>query len=95
MRRNGDNYLSDLYHNIFNYVIEGLVVGIIAYFIFKQKLTSQSLIILIITATATFALIDFLSPKIGHHVRQGAGFGLGATMTGIRLFHLPGVPMIA
>ena len=94
MNGRGDNYLSDLYHNIVNYVIEGLAVGIIAYFIFKQKLSGEALIILVITATATFAVIDFLSPKIGHYVRQGAGFGLGATMTGIRLFHLPGVPMI-
>ncbi len=93
MRGNGDNYLSDLYQNILNYIIEGLAVGIIAYFIFKQKLSSQDLAVLIITATATFALIDFLSPKIGHHVRQGTGFGLGATMTGIRLFNLPGVPL--
>lgn len=89
-----DNYLSDMYKNLFNYAIEGLSVGIIAYFIFKQKLSGTDLLVLIITATVTFALIDFLSPKLGNHVRQGAGFGLGATMTGIKLFNLPGVPFI-
>ena len=94
MSDNSDNYLSDLYQNLLNYIIEGLAVGIIAYFIFKQKLSGPALLVLVITATATFAVIDFLSPKIGRHVRQGTGFGLGATMTGIRMFNLPGVPVV-
>lgn len=86
--------VSDFYTSIFNYIIEGLAVGIIAYFILYKKITAEGLLVIIITASATFAVIDVLSPKISDYVRQGTGFGLGATLTGIHAFRFPGIPYI-
>ena len=86
--------LNDFYTSFFNYIVEGLAVGIIAYFLFYKTIKLEGLIIIIITASATFAVIDALSPKISDYVRQGAGFGLGATLTGIRAFKFPGIPFI-
>ena len=33
-----------------------------------------------LTAAATFALLDMYAPSVGHTVRQGAGFGIGANL---------------
>jgi hypothetical protein len=37
---------------------------------------------LALVAAAVFAILDVVSPMIGHSARQGAGFGLGANLVG-------------
>tara|TARA_A100001015_G_scaffold231242_1_gene261786 strand:+ start:3817 stop:4110 length:294 start_codon:yes stop_codon:yes gene_type:complete len=68
------------------YLIEGLMVAIAAYFIPKKGKNGQSLLsieeVLMIAfcAAATFALLDMYAPSIATTTRQGAGFGIGASI---------------
>jgi hypothetical protein len=69
---------------ILKYVIEGLVVGIAAYFVSK-KLSFEEVLIIGVTAAATLAVLDLYSPSIGSATRLGAGIGLGSKLVGINV----------
>lgn len=69
---------------ILKYVIEGLVVGIAAYFVSK-KLSFEEVLIIGITAAATLAVLDLYSPSIGNATRAGAGLGLGTRLVGLNV----------
>ena len=60
------------------YFIEGTMVAIAAFFIPEKKMKVDEIIMIALTAAATFALLDMYAPSIGHTARQGAGFGIGA-----------------
>ena len=42
----------------------------------------EEIVMIAITAAATFALLDMYAPSIGSAARQGTGFGIGANMSG-------------
>lgn len=75
---------------IIKYIIEGGAVAIAAYIIPKKGLTIQEIIMVALTAAAAFAILDLYAPAVGMYTRQGAGFGIGATMVGFPGIHLPG-----
>ena len=66
------------------YFVEGAMVAIAAYFIPRRGKTGGSLLnweevlMIALTAAATFALLDMYAPSIGQTARTGAGFGIGA-----------------
>tara|TARA_B110000211_G_C13901794_1_gene474295 strand:- start:294 stop:581 length:288 start_codon:yes stop_codon:yes gene_type:complete len=64
------------------YLVEGLAVGVAAYFIPSKKMNIEEVLMIAVTAAAVFALLDMYSPSIGASMRQGAGFGLGANLVG-------------
>lgn len=66
------------------YIIEGLAVAIAAYYIPKNKLNVEDIVVIGITAAAIFAILDIYSPSTGEAVRFGAGFGIGANQVGFR-----------
>lgn len=68
---------------VLKYLMEGIAVGIACYFI--GKLNMDQIIIIAVTAAATFAILDMYSPHISDAVRLGAGFGIGSQFTGIRM----------
>jgi hypothetical protein len=45
----------------------------------------DQIIIIAVTAAASFAILDMYSPKIGDSVRLGAGIGIGSQFSGVRL----------
>ncbi len=65
------------------YLIEGLAVALVAYFILRDRFTVREAIILGVTAALTFAILDTYSPTVSLGVRFGAGWGLGQTMFGV------------
>ena len=67
------------------YLFEGLAVGIACYF---SNLKADQIIAIAITAAVTFAILDMYAPSIGSTARQGAGFGIGASLVGF-----PGKPI--
>jgi hypothetical protein len=69
---------------ILKYVIEGLVVGIAAYFVSK-KLSFEEVLIIGVTAAATLAVLDLYSPSIGNASRFGVGLGLGSKLVGLNV----------
>jgi hypothetical protein len=68
------------------YLIEGLAIALVAYYLLHKKLDSREIAILAVTAALVFAILDTFSPTVAYGARFGAGFGIGQTM-----FGLPGI----
>ena len=64
------------------YLVEGLAVSAASYFIPKRKLNIWEIVVIALTAAATFAVLDFMAPAISGSARYGAGFGIGANLVG-------------
>jgi hypothetical protein len=72
---------------LIKYFLEGLMVALAATIIPQRKngeiaLNFGEIFMIALVAAATFALLDLYAPNIGSTARQGAGFGLGATLVG-------------
>ena len=78
-----DFSLVDLLASLLKYLVEGLVVALVAVIVLNPKKPNFGEILTIGTAAfATFALLDTFTPSIAVTARQGAGFGLGANLVG-------------
>jgi hypothetical protein len=73
---------SVIVNRVIKYLVEGLFVAIAAIYIPKQSLPVGDVLCLALVAAAVFAILDVVSPMIGHSARQGAGFGMGANLVG-------------
>lgn len=74
--------MRELLTRVVKYFVEGLMVAVAAFFIPKRKADLEEVAMIALTAAATFALLDMYAPSVGHSVRQGAGFGIGANLVG-------------
>lgn len=84
--------LSEVIKKAIKYLIEGLAVAIAAFYIPRKKMNLQEIAIVSLTAAASLAILDLLAPAVGSGARQGAGFGIGASLVGINRFI--GVPAL-
>lgn len=82
---NGLINVGELVKRIIKYLVEGLMVAIAAYAIPKRSLNIEEIILIALTAAATFSILDTYVPSMGVTARSGAGFGIGAN-----LVHFPG-----
>lgn len=73
---------NEVLKRFFKYLAEGLMVAIAAYVFPKKKMDADEIIMIAVVASATFAILDMYAPTIGATARQGAGFGIGATLVG-------------
>ena len=64
------------------YLIEGGAVAVAAYYIPEKQMNLEEIVMIAITAAATFAILDMYAPSIGGAARQGTGFGIGANLVG-------------
>jgi|UniRef100_A0A6C0IIJ3 hypothetical protein len=76
------NVATEVVNRVVKYLVEGLVIAAIALFIPKQSLRLNEVVMLAVTASVVFALLDLVSPSIAFTARQGAGFGIGANLVG-------------
>ena len=74
--------LGELLRRIVKYLVEGLMVAIAAYAIPKRSLNLDEVMLIALTAAATFSILDTYIPSMGVSTRSGAGFGLGANLVG-------------
>ncbi len=74
--------LQEIVKRAIKYLIEGGAVAVAAYYIPKKKMDIEEIVMIAITAAATFALLDMYAPSIGNAARQGTGFGIGANLSG-------------
>ncbi len=74
--------VAEIARRIFKYLIEGLMVAIAAFAIPKKSLNMEEIVLLALTAAATFAILDTYIPSMGVSARTGAGFGIGANLVG-------------
>jgi len=70
--------LQEVVKRAVKYLIEGAAVAVAAYYIPKKQMNIEEIVMIAITAAATFALLDMYAPSVGATARQGAGFGIGA-----------------
>ena len=77
---NGLINVGELVKRIIKYLVEGLMVGIAAYAIPKRSLNVEEIILISLTAAATFSILDTYVPSLGVTARSGAGFGIGANI---------------
>ncbi len=74
--------LQEILKRAVKYLIEGAAVAVAAFYIPKNKMKVEEVVMIAITAAATFALLDMYAPSVGSAARQGTGFGIGANMVG-------------
>jgi ABC-type Co2+ transport system permease subunit len=77
---NGLINVGELVKRIIKYLVEGLMVAIAAYAIPKRSLNIEEIILISLTAAATFSILDTYVPSMGVTARSGAGFGIGANI---------------
>ena len=74
--------VAELVKRIIKYLVEGLMVAIAAYAIPKRSLNVEEIVLIALTAAATFSILDTYVPSMGVSARTGAGFGIGANLVG-------------
>jgi len=77
---NGLINVGELIKRIIKYLVEGLMVAIAAYAIPKRSLNVEEIVLIALTAAATFSILDTYVPSMGVTARSGAGFGIGANL---------------
>jgi ABC-type Co2+ transport system permease subunit len=73
---------NEVLRRLIKYFIEGFAVAVVAYCLPKQKISMENILVIALTAAATFAILDMFAPSIGGSARMGAGFGVGANLVG-------------
>jgi hypothetical protein len=73
---------SEILSRVLKYLMEGLAVGLACYF---TKLKMDEIIIIAVTAAATFAILDMYTPQVSDAARLGTGFGIGSQFAGLRM----------
>jgi hypothetical protein len=77
---NGVLDFQELVKRIVKYLVEGLVVAIVAFSIPKKQLNVEEIVVIALAATMTFSILDVFVPVMGQTARTGAGFGIGANL---------------
>ena len=73
---------SELIKRAMKYIVEGIMVAIAAYAIPKKSLQMDEVLLIALTAAATFSILDTYVPSLAVSARSGAGFGIGANLVG-------------
>jgi ABC-type Co2+ transport system permease subunit len=74
--------VGELVKRVIKYLVEGLMVAIAAYAIPKRSLNLEEIVLIALTAAATFSILDTYIPAMGASARSGAGVGIGAKLVG-------------
>ena len=72
----------ELVKRAIKYIVEGLMVAIAAFVIPQKKMRLDEVLLIALTAAATFSILDTYIPSMGVTARSGAGFGIGANLVG-------------
>lgn len=67
----------------FKYILEGIAVAVAAFFVSpKNRKDYKSVILIGLSASLVFFIIDKFAPKVAAGTRQGSGFGIGFGLVG-------------
>jgi ABC-type Co2+ transport system permease subunit len=72
--------VGELVKRIIKYLVEGLMVAIAAYAIPKRSLNIEEIVLIALTAAATFSILDTYVPSMGASARSGSGLGIGLNL---------------
>jgi ABC-type Co2+ transport system permease subunit len=73
---------SEVVKRAIKYLIEGIVVAIVAFAIPKKTLNVEEVIVIALAAAATFSILDVFVPSMGSSARSSAGMGIGFNLVG-------------
>lgn len=71
---------NELIKRAIKYLVEGLMVAMAAFAIPKKSLNLEEIVVIALTAAATFSVLDVFVPTMASSARGGAGFGIGANL---------------
>ena len=71
---------SEFLKRAIKYIVEGIMVAIAAFVIPQRKMKIEEVVIIALTAAATFSVLDVFVPSMAGSSRGGAGFGIGANL---------------
>ncbi len=74
--------LNNTIAQVIKYLLEGIAVSVSAYYLTGKKTNIKEVVILGITASVVFIVLDLFAPSIALSSRQGSGFGIGLNMVG-------------
>uniref|UniRef100_A0A6C0KFF0 Uncharacterized protein n=1 Tax=viral metagenome TaxID=1070528 RepID=A0A6C0KFF0_9ZZZZ len=74
--------LNELVTRGIKYIVEGIMVAIAAFAIPKRSLKLDEVLLIALTAAATFSILDAYLPSMAVAARSGAGFGIGGNLVG-------------
>ena len=74
--------LGELVKRAIKYIVEGIMVAIVASVVPKQQLKMEEVGLIALTAAATFSILDTYVPSMAVSARSGAGFGIRANLVG-------------
>ena len=74
--------LGELVKRAIKYLIEGFMGAVAAYAIPKKALNLDEVLLIALTAAATFSILDTYVPSMSVAARSGAGFGIGGNLVG-------------
>lgn len=74
--------VQEIVKRIVKYFIEGIMVAIAAFVIPQKTLKLDEIMLIALTAAATFSILDTYVPSLAISARSGAGFGIGANLVG-------------
>ena len=72
--------MGELVKRAVKYLVEGIMVAIVAFVIPQKPLKFDEIAIIALMAAATFSILDTFVPTMGASARTGAGFGIGANL---------------
>jgi hypothetical protein len=82
-QQNKNKYLKIIVRLLLRYILEGLIIALVAYYIpilYKTSLktpTVNEIFSIGLTASLTMIVLDFFSERTAIGLRLGAGFGIG------------------
>jgi ABC-type Co2+ transport system permease subunit len=74
--------LAEFLKRVVKYLVEGLIVAIAVYAIPKKSLNVEEIVIIGLTAAATFAVLDVFLPSVAASAKQGLGIAIGTGLSG-------------
>ena len=72
----------ELLRRAVKYLVEGILVAAAAYVIPQKTLKLEEVLLIALTAAATFCVLDAYLPSMAVAARSGAGFGIGGNLVG-------------
>jgi ABC-type Co2+ transport system permease subunit len=79
---NGMIDFSELVKRIVKYLVLGLCVSVVAIVIPKKSLNVEEIIILALSAAATFSILDVFLPSVSDSAKTGIGLAVGSGLGG-------------
>lgn len=74
--------IQEILKRVVKYLVEGIMVAIAAFVIPQKALKLDEIMLIALTAAATFSILDTYVPTLAVSARTGAGFGIGANLVG-------------